>query len=132
MARVVPRKLRTRPTKRWHWPGAAATSGVGNAINILSQAEPDIATTLRLLNQSLAAFEAAGYVERQAVCTHNLGLEYSHSDYGAPAVCCSKSVEIGRRTGADHNTLFVLALVEHEMGHSAAARAYLEEGDGLA
>jgi hypothetical protein len=39
--------------------------GAGNALNLLIFNEPDFATRLKLLNQALADFEAAGYVERQ-------------------------------------------------------------------
>ncbi len=50
--------------------------GVGNALNMLMFNEADIATALKLLNQALAAFEAAGYLERQGVVTFNLGIPY--------------------------------------------------------
>jgi tetratricopeptide (TPR) repeat protein len=50
--------------------------GVGNALNMLTFHEPDIATRLHLLRQSLAAFEATGYVERQGMITHNLAIAY--------------------------------------------------------
>ena len=50
--------------------------GVGNALNMLTFHEADIAARKVLLQQALAAFEAAGYVERQAVITHNLGILY--------------------------------------------------------
>ena len=52
--------------------------GIGNALNMLTFHEPDIGRCMRLLRQALAAFEAAGYVERQAVITHNLGNQYSN------------------------------------------------------
>ena len=47
--------------------------GVGNATNMLTFNEPDITVRLRLLRESLAAFEASGYVERQGIITHNIG-----------------------------------------------------------
>jgi tetratricopeptide (TPR) repeat protein len=50
--------------------------GVGNALNMLMFNEADIAVRLKLLQQSFAAFEAAGYLERQGVAVHNLGVAY--------------------------------------------------------
>jgi tetratricopeptide (TPR) repeat protein len=50
--------------------------GVGNALNMLTFHEADIAARKVLLQQALAAFEAAGYVERQGVVTHKLGNLY--------------------------------------------------------
>jgi GAF domain-containing protein/CheY-like chemotaxis protein len=50
--------------------------GVGNALNLLSQNEADVAEVMRLLQQSARAFEAAGYVERQMIAQGNLALAY--------------------------------------------------------
>ena len=110
--------------------------GVGNANNVLSFNEPDIATALRLLLQSQAAFEAAGYVERIGVVTHNLGLSYSNLGlYRRARRLLLNANDIYRRTGASGArsiTVWLLALAEFEMGHLAAARAYMEEALELA
>ncbi len=50
--------------------------GLGNALNMQTFNEPDIAKSLQLLQQSLGAFDAAGYADRQGVIMHNLGLAY--------------------------------------------------------
>src|SRR5262249_48982607 len=50
--------------------------GVGNALIILSQNEPDIAETIRLLHLAQEAFEATGYAERRGVALSNLGNAY--------------------------------------------------------
>ena len=46
-------------------------------VNMLTFHETDIAERMRKLAQARVAFESAGYTERQAVVTHNLGLAYS-------------------------------------------------------
>ncbi len=64
--------------------------GAGNALNRLIFHEADLAVALKLLNLALADFEAAGYVERQAVVTGNLGITYSaaRTATGAPDASC--------------------------------------------
>ena len=105
--------------------------GVGNAINILSFNETDIATSLRMLQQSQAAFEAVGYIERKGVITHNLGLAYSNLGlYRRARRLLLSASQIYRQTGAsgaDTLTVWLLALAEFEMGHLVLARAYLNE-----
>ena len=49
---------------------------MGNALNMLMFNEADLGVHLKLLNQSLTAFEAAGYVERQGIVINNLGIAY--------------------------------------------------------
>ena len=110
--------------------------GAGNAINILSFNEPDIATSIRLLLQSQAAFEAVGYVERNGVVTHNLGLAYSNLGlYRRARRLLLSASAVYRRTGAsgaDSLTVWLLALAEFEMGHLVAARAYMKEALAMA
>jgi GAF domain-containing protein/CheY-like chemotaxis protein/tetratricopeptide (TPR) repeat protein len=105
--------------------------GVGNAANMLTFNEPDITVRLRLLRESLAAFEASGYVERQGIITHNMGGLYS--DLGlnrrARRLLLDASV-IYRRAGALQaltTTLWVLARVELDSGHLDLSRRYSEE-----
>jgi len=110
--------------------------GAGNATNILTFNEPDLATGLRLLLQSQSAFEAVGYVERRGVITHNLGLFYSNLGlYRRARRLLLDANDIYRKTGASGAralTVWLLALAEFEMGHSAAARTYMEEALVLA
>ena len=110
--------------------------GVGNAANMLTFNEPDITVRLRLLRESLAAFEASGYVERQGIITHNIGGLYS--DLGlnrrARRLLLDASA-IYRRTAALSSlttTLWVLSRVELESGHPEIAQQYSEESLALA
>ncbi len=52
------------------------TYGAGNALNMLTFHETDIAKRKSTLSQALAAFERAGYLDRQGMVIHNLGLVY--------------------------------------------------------
>ena len=109
--------------------------GAGNALNMLTFNESDIVTTKRLLQQSLAAFEAAGYLERQGVIIHNLA-----NVYGALGLhrrsrrFLSQAIDIyrpARATGLA-TTLWVLSALESELGHAEAARASAVESVALA
>jgi GAF domain-containing protein len=51
--------------------------GVGNALNILSQTDSDIAESIQHLQRSSRAFELAGYVERRMVALGNLAIVYT-------------------------------------------------------
>jgi len=75
--------------------------GVGNALNMLSFHEPDLALALRLRALARDAFQAAGYVERQAMITGNNGLAYARLGLNRRALRLSgDAVAIYRRTGA--------------------------------
>ena len=51
--------------------------GVGNALNVLTFVDADIAHNMKRLEQGRRAFESAGYLERQIICTGNLANAYS-------------------------------------------------------
>jgi tetratricopeptide (TPR) repeat protein len=110
--------------------------GAGNALNLLIFNEPDFATRLKLLNQALADFEAAGYVERQGVITGNLGIAYSQLGlYRRARRLLLKAHGIYRRTGARAGrgtSLGELAEAELAMGHLDKARNYIAEMAGIA
>jgi tetratricopeptide (TPR) repeat protein len=92
--------------------------------------EADLGTNLRLLNQALAAFEAAGYLERQGLITSNLGFAYrSLGLHRRARRLYVKAGTIFRATGlVDRDDIALeLATVEMEMGHLEAARTYLAE-----
>ena len=106
--------------------------GVGNAINMLTFHEPDIAKCMRLLKQALAAFEAAGYAERQGVITHNLGNQYSNLGlYRRARRLFLQAGDAYRRAGSVGfglaTTLWMLGNTEHALGNAAAARANFVE-----
>jgi GAF domain-containing protein/CheY-like chemotaxis protein len=110
--------------------------GAGNALNMLVFNEADLATQLKLLHQALADFEAAGYVERQAVITHNLGIAYKDLGlYRRARRLMLKAGAIYRRTGSRAGlgtSLGTLAETETAMGHFDSARSYLEEMAAMA
>jgi len=101
--------------------------GAGNALNMLIFHEPDYATALRLSALALANFEAAGYIERQAIVTGNLGITYGSLGLHRRARReYLKALEMHRRMGSTSfgiNTLVTLARAELAMGHLESARA---------
>ena len=104
--------------------------GLGNAINMLTFHEPDIAQRMRLLQQARAAFQAAGYVERQAIITHNLGILYDELGlYRRARRLLTQARDAYVRAGATGSglavTSFVLGTTEYELGLAAAAKANL-------
>jgi GAF domain-containing protein/CheY-like chemotaxis protein/tetratricopeptide (TPR) repeat protein len=105
--------------------------GIGNASNILTFNEPNLAETLRLLGQATAAFATAGYLERQSICTHNMGLAYAQLGlYRRARRLLLEVVAMARRTNtyeSTGNSQFMLSVVENGLGHRVAARTYLEE-----
>ena len=109
--------------------------GVGNALNMLTFYEADIAKRKDLLRQALAAFEAAGYVDRRAMIVHNLALVYHELGlYRRARRLLGQAADIYRQTGALgglSTTTWMLALTEHAMGHRAAARAHVEAATAL-
>ncbi len=108
--------------------------GAGNALNLLIFNQADFAVQLKLLHQALADFEAAGYVERQAIITGNMGNAYSRIGlYRHARRLYLKAGEIYQRIGArakHGNTFDPLAEVELSLGHLESARAYIAEMTG--
>ncbi len=108
--------------------------GVGNALNMLTFYEVDIAKRMALLREALAAFEAAGYVERQGVVTHNLGLLYFQLGlYHRARRLLRSAIEIYTRTRAGGLALSVwmLTWTERALGHTSEARAYAQQAIDL-
>ncbi|MGC1817565.1 MAG: GAF domain-containing protein [Casimicrobiaceae bacterium] len=103
--------------------------GAGNALNMLMFNEADLATRLKLLTQSLAAFEAAGYVERQGVITFNLGIAYMNLGlYRRARRTLRQAKDIYHRAGSTvdaSGSEWLLAVVEVEMGHLDRAREHV-------
>jgi tetratricopeptide (TPR) repeat protein len=116
--------------------GCGDLFGVGNALNIRTFSETDFGKQLKLLNQALAAFEAAGYVERQGVIIYNLANTYRALGLNRRARrLYIKAGEIYRHTGAHVNrgiARLELASAEIEVGHLDAARGYLAEATAMA
>ncbi len=107
--------------------------GLGNALNMLTFNEADIAIRVRRLTQARAAFEVAGYVERQAIITYNLSIAYLN--LGLYRRARRTLLELGEIRGAGgprsrtSGREWVLALVEVEMGHLDRAREYIARGE---
>ncbi|HVF64569.1 MAG TPA: GAF domain-containing protein, partial [Casimicrobiaceae bacterium] len=104
--------------------------GVGNAANMLGFDEADRGKRFRLYKESLAAFTRAGYVERQAIITHNLGTAYHHLGlYRRARRYLLAAREATRRTGARGQmarSAWMLAVSEASMGHAADVEHYAQ------
>ena len=109
--------------------------GVGNALNMLMFNEADLGAQLKLLIQALAAFEAAGYVERQGIVTGNLGVAYFRLGLYRRARRQYLRADAIQRSTGDRvglaGTAWQLAFGEIEMGHLDAARAYLAQSAAM-
>ncbi|MCC6197654.1 MAG: GAF domain-containing protein [Burkholderiales bacterium] len=106
--------------------------GIGNALNMLTFHQPDIAKTMDLLRQAMAAFEAAGYVERQAVITHNLATRYATLGLNRRALRLYERADAAYRrastTGFGRGTtLWMQGHARHALGDDAGARSNLVE-----
>ncbi len=110
--------------------------GAGNALNMLLFHEADLATALRLSSLALADFEAAGYIDRQAIVTGNRGITYASLGLHRRARrLYLKAGELHRRAGAKialGNLFSSLCEAEMAMGHFENARAYVAELAGFA
>ncbi len=105
-------------------------AGLGNALNMLTFHEPDIAQRMRSLKESRAAFEAAGYVERIAVIAHNVAIIYDDMGlYGRARRWLLETRGAYLRAGAMGNgpalTSLILGWVEHRLGNHASAKECL-------
>ena len=110
--------------------------GQGNALNLLTFNSADLAARLALLKQSLAAFAAAGYVERQGNVMLNLGRAYEAIGlYPRARRLLLQALELMRGTASPGPMLganFTLAFFEARMGQMAAARAYAAQAEAQA
>ncbi len=104
--------------------------GAGNAFNILTFNEPDLAARLRLLKDADASFTAAGYVGRRAIIANNLGIAYFRLGLFRRARReLLHALALNARSGAPAlgaSTNWNLAEVEYNLGDTEAARGYAE------
>ncbi|HEY2627530.1 MAG TPA: GAF domain-containing protein, partial [Usitatibacter sp.] len=109
--------------------------GLGNALNGITFGEADLAELLRLRKECRDAFEAAGYVERQATSIFNLGILYARMGLWRRARrLIIEANALSARSGGGGsamNSAFALSRVEAELGHLDAARAAVERGKAL-
>ena len=94
--------------------------GTGNALNMLTFHEPDIAKSIALLRQSLAAFIAGGYRSGEAMITHNLANQYNGLGLLRRSLRLFKQardgyIQVGATAGLAL-TSFVLGTTQHELG----------------
>ncbi len=108
--------------------------GLGNAYNALSFSV-DLAENMLDLQRALAAFEAAGYVERRAGVLINLANVYAELGlYPHGRRLYSEVAELARGMGAQlvlANALGNLSAVEVRLGEFAAARLRLQEAEAV-
>ena len=109
--------------------------GSGNALNMLVFNNADHAAQVRLLQQALADFESAGYLDRQAIVTGNLGVTYKQLGlYRRARRLMLKAREIHGRIGARAslgNVLPELAETETARGDVESASAFIAELAGM-
>ena len=109
--------------------------GQGNVLNSLTFNEGDIAVRLRMLNQALALFEAAGYLERQGMIFNNLAGAYTDLGlYRRARRLYRETIASAQRTGQQAGLLLALwqlSRLELLMGHADAARALVAEAVAL-
>ncbi len=105
--------------------------GAGNALNVLTFIEPDIAEQLKLLTQASVQFEQAGYLDRLSVVKGNLAIAYSALGlYPHARRLQQECVTISRGMGARLNLAYSLgnlADAEIRMGQMEDARRHLGE-----
>ena len=105
--------------------------GMGNALNMLTFHEADIAKCIALLRQALAAFRAGGHRGGEAMITHNLANQYNGLGLLRRSLRLFKQardsyIQVGATAGVALPS-FLLGLTEHELGMDDAAKAHLED-----
>ena len=110
--------------------------GAGNALNMLTFNEADIAKNLRLLREAQAAFIAAGHTERQAMIEHNLGVQYGTLGLFRRAVRqYTRAHDAYRKAGASGGptalSLRLRGFAQHALGNDAEAKADLSRAYDL-
>jgi GAF domain-containing protein/CheY-like chemotaxis protein/tetratricopeptide (TPR) repeat protein len=105
--------------------------GIGNAYTMLFFPSEDLADAIHYVQQSALAFEAAGYMERQATALGNLSGVYSVLGLHHRAHRLTlQTQEMFQRMGVKHRIFTGLsAFAEYEIkrGNLEAAQAYLDE-----
>jgi len=109
--------------------------GVGSALGMLAFVQTDLAAQLRLFNQALDAFKAAGYLLGQASQTGNVGEQYADLGlYRRGRRLTLAAANMCRRAGAMSsllNWIWNLAEFEIETGSLEDARAFSAEAAKL-
>ncbi|HTP47404.1 MAG TPA: GAF domain-containing protein, partial [Casimicrobiaceae bacterium] len=105
--------------------------GIGNALVILEQSDPDIAGSVRRLHQATQAFEAAGYAERRGVALGNLAANYGEFGlYRHAYRLQNELVSLHREMRAKQQLAYILqnlTRTEITLGDIDSARLHLRE-----
>jgi len=105
--------------------------GIGNALNIITITDADLAERIQHTQQAIEAFEAAGYAERKSVVLGNLAIPYLELGlYAHSQRLVSQVVEADRDMGAKQGLAYALANVttsEIILGMFDFARQHIQE-----
>ncbi len=108
---------------------------MGNALNLLMQGTNDVKRQEAITRESLMAFEAAGYVVRQANAWGNLGMiAFEYGLFRRARRSFVRSVDVWRRAGARRGVqhpLTGLARIAIETGRLDEARTAASEVEAL-
>ena len=105
--------------------------GIGNALNVLSSTEVDLAQAMALLQRAIEAFDAAGYAERRVAALSNLANAYLELGlYRHARRLQAEAAELARSMGAQQAlayTLSNLCGIDMELGALDAAERLWQE-----
>ena len=106
-------------------------AGLGGALNMLLREQPDMALRLRGLQQSIDAFGAAGYTERQLGIRHNLSIAYGslglYRRARRMALAVVGAERENRTTTSMGLSVLILAWYEAKLHNVEAARHWIAE-----
>jgi GAF domain-containing protein/CheY-like chemotaxis protein len=105
--------------------------GIGNALNIMSIIEPDLAKAIRTRQQAVEAFEKAGYLERVQIPKGNLAISYLELGMYSRSLRLQREVlEANRKMNAKLALVYALGNMPNPqivLGQIEAAQATQEE-----
>ncbi|MFN8400321.1 MAG: GAF domain-containing protein [Anaerolineales bacterium] len=110
--------------------------GIGNALNVMSVIEPDIAKAIRTRQQAIEAFEKAGYLDRVQVPKGNLAISYLELGMYSHSLRLQREVlEASRKMNAKLSMVYAMGNMPNpqiSLGQIEAAQATQEEFAPLA
>jgi GAF domain-containing protein/CheY-like chemotaxis protein/tetratricopeptide (TPR) repeat protein len=110
--------------------------GIGNALNIMSVIEPDIAKAIRTRQQAIEAFEKAGYLDRVQVPKGNLAISYLELGMYSHSLRLQREVlDASRKMNSKLSMVYALGNMPNPqiaLGQIEAAQATQEEFAPLA
>lgn len=110
--------------------------GIGNALNVMTFTDADVAEAIQHMHQAIQAFEAAGYAERKGTALINLGLTYASLGLFVQSQrLTSQAIEALRLMNAKNALAYAVSnIIGYEiiLGMNASARQRLRELEALA